>query len=104
MKASRIAATNIAKREFQKEYMEYWNRSEDLTNTNRPVDAILAPLAPFAAARPGRYKYYGYSSIFNLLDYPSCTIPVTNVDKRVDVIDRNFKPASDLDDEIAGSC
>lgn len=67
--ASKISANNIAKREYQKEYMEYWNNTTHLTSTGRPVDAIIAPLAPFAAARPGRYKYYGctYSRSLNLL-------------------------------------
>ena len=57
--ASKIAANNVAKREYQKEYMEYWNDTAHSTSTGRPVDAIIAPLAPFAAARPGRYDYYG---------------------------------------------
>ena len=57
--ASKISANNIAKREYQKEYMEYWNSTADSTSTGRPVDAIIAPLAPFAAAKPKRYEYYG---------------------------------------------
>ena len=48
--ASEISATNVAKREYQKEYMEYWNSSQDLTGTGRPVDAFIMPLAPFPAA------------------------------------------------------
>lgn len=56
---SEIAAINVAKREYQKEYMEYWNSTSSLTGTGRPVDAVLAPLAPFAAARPDMYDYYG---------------------------------------------
>ena len=59
LSASEIAANNITKREYQKEYMEYWNSTARLTSTGRPVDAMIAPLAPFAAARPNRYKYYG---------------------------------------------
>lgn len=34
--AIKIAAVNIAKREYQKEYMEYWNGTKDLTGTGRP--------------------------------------------------------------------
>lgn len=97
--ASKIAANNIAKREYQKEYLEYWNSTAHLTATGRPVDAIIAPLAPFAAARPNRYKSYGYSNIYNTLDYTSCVVPVTNVDKKVDVVNKTFKPVSELDRE-----
>ena len=95
--ASRISANNIAKRNYQKEYMEYWNSTAHSTATGRPVDAIIAPLAPFAAARPDRYKYYGYSNIYNTLDYTSCVVPVTNVDKKVDVVNESFKPVSEQD-------
>ncbi len=95
--ASKISANNIAKREYQKDYMEYWNSTAHLTTTGRPVDAMIAPLAPFAAARPDRYKYYGYSNIYNTLDYTSCVVPVTNVDKEVDVVNKSFKPVSQQD-------
>lgn len=57
--ASQIAEVNVAKRGYQKEYMEYWNSTISLSGTGRPVDAIIAPLAPFAAARPDMYDFYG---------------------------------------------
>jgi amidase len=56
--ASQIAETNVAKRAYQKEYMDYWNSTASLTGTGRPVDAVITPLAPFAAARPDMYDYY----------------------------------------------
>ena len=104
MNAGQIAATNVAKREFQKQYMEYWNSTTEYTGTGRPVDAVIAPLAPFAAARPNGYKYYGYSTFVNLLDYTSCVIPVTTVDQSTDVMDKNFEPLSDEDKGIAALC
>ncbi|MCJ1474174.1 Acetamidase [Lambiella insularis] len=97
LNASEIAATNIAKREYQKEYMDYWNSTEKYTGTGRPVDAVVAPVAPFPAARPKSYKYYGYSAIVNLLDYTSCVIPVTTADQKVDVMSKDFKPLGDMD-------
>jgi amidase len=57
--ASQICAVNVAKREYQREYLEYWNSTVELTGTGRPVEAIISPLAPFAAARPDMYDYYG---------------------------------------------
>jgi amidase len=54
-----IAQNNVDKRNYQKEYMGYWNSTEKETGTGRPVDAIIAPLAPYPAARPGMYGYYG---------------------------------------------
>ena len=57
--ASQISAINVLKRQYQKEYMEYWNETASYTGTGRPVDAVISPLAPFAAARPDMYDYYG---------------------------------------------
>jgi hypothetical protein len=77
-----------------------------------------------AAARPNLYKYYGelpiyhfitccilstnalggYTSIINLLDYPVCVLPVTTVDKKIDKVDENYKPLSELDEGEWQSC
>lgn len=95
--AMEIMATNISKREAQKEYMEYWNSTSSLTNTGRPVDAIISPLAPYTAAVPGGYTYYGYSTWVNVLDYTSVTVPVTEVDKSVDGKLADFKPLNETD-------
>ncbi|KAL8924465.1 MAG: hypothetical protein Q9172_002676 [Xanthocarpia lactea] len=95
--ATFIAANNVAKREYQKEYMEYWNSTAAMTGTGKPVDIVIAPVAPFAAARPNNFLWYGYTAFVNLLDYTACTLPVTTVDKSVDVTDPFFKPVSELD-------
>ncbi|KAL9604624.1 MAG: hypothetical protein Q9219_000344 [cf. Caloplaca sp. 3 TL-2023] len=98
--ATFIAANNVAKRGYQKEYMEYWNSTAELTGTGKPVDIVIWPAAPFSASRPTKYTYYGYSAIVNTLDYTTCTLPVTTVDKNVDVVDKNFEPLSDVDKEV----
>ncbi|KAF2726160.1 amidase [Polychaeton citri CBS 116435] len=95
--ATDIMKTNIEKREALKEYMEYWNSSEALTGTGRPVDAVIAPLAPFPAARKGAYTYYGYSVWVNTLDYTSVVIPVTKSDKSIDKVVPDFVPKTEDD-------
>ena len=42
--ATFIAANNVAQREYQKEYMEYWNSTAELTGTGKPVDIVIAPV------------------------------------------------------------
>ena len=37
------------------------------------------------------------SNIYNALDYTSCALPVTNVDKTVDMVNKSFKPVSEQD-------
>jgi amidase len=98
--AADIAANNVALREWRKEYLDYWNKTAEVTGTGRPVDGVIAPLAPFPAARPEKYIYYGYSIFVNGLDYTSVIIPVTTADKNVDVVDQFYKPVSDVDKMI----
>ncbi|KAK2806713.1 hypothetical protein FQN50_005707 [Emmonsiellopsis sp. PD_5] len=95
--ATQIAATNVAKREYQKSYMEYWNSTAELTGTGRPVDGLFCPTAPFAASRQGKNFYVNYTSFVNVLDYSSIVIPVTLADKTVDVKESDFSPLSDQD-------
>ena len=102
--ASDIMAANIAKREAQKEYLEYWNSTAEKTGTGRPVDAVISPLAPFPAARPAKYTYYGYSVWVNVLDYTSVVVPVTTVDKSVDKKVEGFKAVDETDQETQDSC
>lgn len=104
LKASDIAAVNIAIRELRKEYMEYWNTTTELTSTGRPIDAVICPVAPFPAARPEQYHYYGYTVWVNVLDYTAVVIPVTTVDKEVDKTDSSFEPANETDRAVHESC
>ena len=102
--ATEIAETNVAMRALKKEYMEYWNSTAKQTSTGRPVDAVISPLAPWPAARREKYKYYGYSTWVNALDYTSVAFPVTNVDKSVDVKSSDFKAVDEKDQEIQDDC
>ncbi|KAK8044569.1 hypothetical protein PG993_004593 [Apiospora rasikravindrae] len=88
-----IAETNRALRARRKEYLDYWNGTGG-------GDVFVAPCAPFAAARPGRFDYIGYTSFVNGLDLPSVVVPVTTVDKGVDVVDAGYRPVSELDKKI----
>ncbi|TVY56326.1 Acetamidase [Lachnellula cervina] len=116
--ASQIAAVNVGKRAYQKEYMDYWNSTSALTGTGRPVDAVIAAVAPFAAARPDMYSYYGgntvlseedvtaklmmpgFSTIVNILDYSTSVLPVTKVDKNIDVVDVGYVPLNAQDEKV----
>ncbi|KAL4985220.1 amidase signature domain-containing protein [Aspergillus falconensis] len=96
--ALEIAKINVAKREYQKLYMDYWNSTSELTGTGRPVDAVICPAAPHAAVIPTQYTHVGYTSVINVLDYTSVVIPVTNADKSIDVnVPREF--LGELDEE-----
>ena len=101
---SDIAATNIERRELNKEYMDYWNSTSSLTTSGRPVDAIISPLAPFPATLPMKYAYVGLSRWVNLVDYTAIVLPVTHVDKSIDLRDEGFVPSNVAEEIVHGSC
>lgn len=101
LRAIEVAAINVAKREYQKQYMDYWNSTAALTGTGRPVDALFCPVAPHAAVKPTEFGYVGYSAFVNVLDYTSISIPVTLADKNVDVRSAN---AADDCEHIQWDC
>lgn len=103
MTASAISALNVAKREYQKEYMDYWSSTAELTGTGRPVDGLICPIAPHASVIPNQYKHTGYTNFVNVLDYPSVVIPVTYADKTVDVRPPNIS-TTDLEPHIEWDC
>ncbi|KAK0527219.1 hypothetical protein OC842_004937 [Tilletia horrida] len=43
------------------------------------VDYVLTPVAPGPAPRPEKAMYWGYTSVWNLVDYPSVTFPTGHV-------------------------
>ncbi|KAH8816091.1 amidase signature domain-containing protein [Xylogone sp. PMI_703] len=102
--ASRIADVNVRKRQFQKQYMEYWNSTAAKTGTGRPVDAVISPLAPFPAAIKDTIKGLrmppAYSMFVNLLDYTASVFPVTNADKNIDVVDKGYTPKNEYDKKV----
>lgn len=58
---------------------------------------ILCP-ASFGAAPPhGQSRYWGYTSNWNLLDYPGAVFPVTVVDPVKDVKDTTYTPKNEED-------
>ncbi|GAA96941.1 uncharacterized protein L969DRAFT_96833 [Mixia osmundae IAM 14324] len=87
---------NHRKETYRKQYLDKWEKAIS-PMTGRVVDAIISPVAPHTAPKHGQYIYCGHTSIWNLLDYPSCAFPVTKVQASLDAPDPAFKPLSGLD-------
>jgi amidase len=102
--AGEIATVNVRLRELKKEYMEYWNHTAKLSKTGRCVDAVIGPAAPWPAARPENYLYYGYSTWVNALDYTAVVVPVTTVQRNIDVVDVGYVPLDERDRKSFESC
>ncbi|KAF8577001.1 general amidase [Ramaria rubella] len=74
------------RRDLRQAYLDHWEASVATTGTGRPVDAIIAPVAPYAAAPHGDSRNTMYTVVWSSLDYPSLVLPVTTVDPKLDAI------------------
>lgn len=62
-------------------------------------------MAPHAAVRHDQFKYYGYTTVVNLLDFTSVVVPVILADRDVDAVgDEEFRPLSETDEVVHGEC
>ncbi|KAH7075399.1 acetamidase [Paraphoma chrysanthemicola] len=88
---------NLQKWNFQMDYLTKWREFEA---EHGELDCIVAPISPTAAIRHNQFKYYGYASAINLLDFTSVVVPVTFADKSVDGKNESFKPVSNMDKTV----
>ena len=87
---------------YQGEYLEQWRARE--AELGKEIDAFIAPITPTAAIRHNQFKYYGYASAINLLDWTSVVVPVTFADKDKDKKQTDFKPLSEMDGIVQAEC
>lgn len=86
--------------EYRAKYAAHWNATA--TDGSREVDVILCPTAPGVAPQHETAKYWGYTSQWNLLDYPAVSFPATTIDPAKDLPDSNYKPRNKQDEYVQG--
>lgn len=79
----------MAREQYRAEYAELWNKSG--------VDVILCPVGPGAAPPLDCARYWGYTSQWNILDYPALVFPVSRVDQERDGKEEGFEPRNEKD-------
>ena len=89
---------HLQKWNFQMEYLAKLREKD--AELGSEVDCIVAPISPTAAIRHNQFKYYGYASTINLLDFTSVVVPVTFADKNVDKKNESFAPKDDMDKSV----
>jgi amidase len=104
--------------EFRLEYAKHWNRvgsSDDRTGDAEKnneagedgsgVDVLISAVQPGVATAHGTAKYWTYTSLWNLLDYPALVFPTgLVVDKQLDKMDPNMEFFGSVDEEVAELC
>lgn len=77
MTVTELWATVRVREAFRKEFLQQWNELG--------LDCLLCPVQGNVAPRPGTIKYWGYTSVFNLVDYPGVVFPSgVKADQEVD--------------------
>lgn len=87
---------------YQCEYLEQWRLRE--AELGQEIDAFVAPITPTAAIRHNQFKYYGYASVINLLDWTSVVVPVTFADKDKDHKQDGYRPLTKVDGIVHAEC
>jgi amidase len=67
---------NLQREKFRNELIAHWVATQKRTKSGRPIDAILCPVAPTLAPPHDTTRWWGYSSYWNLADYPGVVFPV----------------------------
>lgn len=91
----------VKRETYKTQYAKIWNetatRSSVTGELEGMVDVILCPVGPGAAPPLDCARYWGYTTQWNLLDYPALIFPVTKVDPTIDVIDQDYVPMNEKD-------
>jgi amidase len=85
---------------YRAEYAALWNSTASAPSLDDMVDVILSPAGPGAAPKLDTAKWWGYTSQWNLLDYPALVFPVDRVDVEVDGKDEGegrYEPRNEKD-------
>jgi amidase len=86
---------------YKTEYAELWNKTatgkDEQGHLTGTVDVILCPVGPGAAPPLDCARYWGYTSQWNLLDYPALVFPVGTVDVEADKKEEGYEPRNEKD-------
>ncbi|EPS43680.1 hypothetical protein H072_2341 [Dactylellina haptotyla CBS 200.50] len=74
--------------DFKRSYSAQWRAAG--------IDVLLTPVGPGVAPQHGTSKYWSYTSMFNLIDYPAAVFPVSKVDERDNGV-WNYVPTGEQD-------
>ena len=85
---------NVKARVYKEQFVAAWEDTAAETQTGRPIAALICPSAPTTGLPHDFNLYWGYTSLFNIVDYPSIILPVpeTLVSDKEDAVHTTYKP------------
>lgn len=88
---------NKRKAAAQKKYLDKWNAMR--SPSGRAVDVLLSPTLPHTTVPHRKFRWVGYTKIWNFLDYPALTFPVDRVRAELDVLPSEpYVPRNSIDE------
>ena len=66
---------NLDREAFRSRVLAHWNATQNRTASGRPVDCVLCPIGATLAVPHDTTRWWGYSSYWNLVDYPAVVFP-----------------------------
>jgi amidase len=78
-------------RDYKEQFLVAWDKT---ANDGRPIDALICPPAPGVGYPHDFNTYWGYTSLFNLIDYPAAILPIPGlkVSSEQDPLDLEYVP------------
>ncbi|OQV02269.1 hypothetical protein CLAIMM_07499 isoform 1 [Cladophialophora immunda] len=90
---------HAARDEYKMEYLHHWNSTAQTSDSGQLMDALLCPVSASTSFPHDFLPWWGYTSQFNILDYPGITLPVGVVDKDLHPKDSAYVPMNEIDEE-----
>ncbi|KIY00802.1 uncharacterized protein Z520_03468 [Fonsecaea multimorphosa CBS 102226] len=93
---------NTKQAEWRYQFAEAWYNTRTQTNSGRPIDCLICPCAPSASFPHGFPVWWGYFSLWNLLDYPSIVLPLKKMHVDLDKDKKNvdYAPKNNVFDKM----
>lgn len=85
---------NLKMRAFKILFANAWDATKNSTSSGRTIDALVCPVAPSAGIPHDFNIYWGYTSMWNILDYPSTVLPIPHfkINARDDPPNPDYEP------------
>ncbi|PLB53955.1 amidase [Aspergillus steynii IBT 23096] len=93
--APTMQGRKAARDAFRQRYNTHWNQAG--------MDVLLAPVTPSTAPPLGAIPYWGYTAIWNLLQYPVIALPAASLVENRDQVDLShevYSPRSEREEQM----
>ncbi|KAJ5091248.1 amidase [Penicillium alfredii] len=87
---------------YKAAFTQAWNATADENAQRQPIDCIITPSGPVAGSLHDFCLWWGYFTIWNLLDYPSIIMPLKGfkIDPVKDAKAANYQPRDNPFDKM----